>query len=403
MKAQLDPASVQRRLRDIQSITDAALSRLDDDDFLAELLQRTREILRADTAAVLLLDHGSRYLIATAATGLEEEVRQGVRIPMGQGFAGRIAAGRQPVIIDQVDHTKVLNPILLEKGVRSLMGVPLVTGGEMLGVMHVGSLTPREFASEDLELLQLAADRAAMAVQSLTTRADRIAATALQRSLVPSALPTVVGGELGARYIPGSGVVGGDWYDVFTLPTGQLCIAMGDVAGSGLPAAVVMGRMRSALRAYAIETPDPAEALARLDRKMQHFEPEALATVLYAVIDPAFGQARISSAGHYPPVVASPGRPAELAEITSDLMIGAAPDVQRHSTTVQIPPGAVLCFYTDGLIERRDRPIDDGLAKLCQAVTAGPPDAVCAAVMGIMIGHEPARDDVALLVLRRTA
>ena len=134
---------------------------------------------------------------------------------------------------------------------------------------------------------------------------------------------------------------------------------------------------------------------------MQHFEPDALATVLYAVIDPAFGQARISSAGHYPPVVASPGGPAELAEITSDLMIGAAPDVQRQATTVQIPPGAVLCFYTDGLIERRDRPIDDGLAKLCQAVTAGPPDAVCAAVMGIMIGHEPARDDVALLVLRR--
>ena len=93
MKAQLDPASVQRRLRDIQSITDAALSRLDDDDFLAELLQRTREILRADTAAVLLLDRGSRYLIATAAAGLEEEVRQGVRIPMGQGFAGRSRPG----------------------------------------------------------------------------------------------------------------------------------------------------------------------------------------------------------------------------------------------------------------------------------------------------------------------
>jgi sigma-B regulation protein RsbU (phosphoserine phosphatase) len=403
MTAQLDPAWVQSRLRDIQSITDAALSRLDGADLLAELLERTRDILRADTAAVLLLDRGSGYLIATAAAGLEEEVRQGVRIPIGRGFAGRIAAEQQPVIIDQVDHTKVLNPILLEKGICALMGVPLVTGGEVIGVLHVGSLTSRDFTSEDLELLQLAADRAAAAVQSLTTQADRIAATALQRSLVPSALPAVRGAELGARYIPGSGVVGGDWYDVFTLPSGQLCMVMGDVAGSGLPAAVVMGRMRSALRAYAIETPDPAEALARLDRKIQHFEPEALATVLYAVIDPAFGQARISSAGHYPPVVASPGRPAELAEITSDLMIGAAPDAQRRVTTLQIPPGALLCFYTDGLIEQRGRPINDGLAKLCKAVTAGPPDAVCASVMGVMIGREPARDDVALLVFRRSS
>jgi phosphoserine phosphatase RsbU/P len=152
-----------------------------------------------------------------------------------------------------------------------------------------------------------------------------------------------------------------------------------------------------------MDTPDPAEVLARLDRKMQHFEPEALATVLYAVIGPPFDQARISSAGHYPPVLVSPGRSAELAEITTDLMIGAAPAVRRRATTVQIPPGALLCFYTDGLIERRDRPIDDGLARLCAAVTAGQPEVVCASVMGAMIGREPARDDVALLIFRRSS
>ncbi len=135
MTLQLDPAWVQGRLRDIQAITDAALSRLDEGDFLAELLERTRDILRADTAAVLLLDSGSGFLIATAAAGLEEDVRQGVRIPVGRGFAGRIAAERQPVIIGQVDHTKVLNLILLEKGICSLMGVPPVTGGEVIGVM----------------------------------------------------------------------------------------------------------------------------------------------------------------------------------------------------------------------------------------------------------------------------
>src|SRR5581483_7399512 len=132
MTAHLERADVDGRLRDIQSITDAALSRLDDDEFLVVLLERTRDILRADTAAALLLDFRSGYLIATAAAGLEEEVRQGVRIPVGRGFAGRIAAEHRPVIIQQVDHTKVLNPILLDKGIHSLMGVPLVASGKVI-------------------------------------------------------------------------------------------------------------------------------------------------------------------------------------------------------------------------------------------------------------------------------
>jgi sigma-B regulation protein RsbU (phosphoserine phosphatase) len=389
------------RLRDIQSITDAALSRLDDEDLLAELLTRTKEILQADTAAVLLLDYSSGQLIATAAAGLEEEVRQGVRIPVGRGFAGRIAAEHRPVILDRVDHTTVVNPILLAKGIRSMMGVPLVAGGTVIGVLHVGSLTPREFTSDDTELLQLAADRAAAAVQSMTARADRIAVAALQRSLLPSALPAVPGAELAARYIAGRGTVGGDWYDVFILPTGELGMVIGDVAGSGLHAAVIMGRMRSALRAYALETRDPAEVLDRLDRKMQHFEPGALATVLYAVAEPPLDRVHIATAGHLPPVVALSGLPAELADISADLMIGVAPGVQRQVTTVKIPPGTLLCLYTDGLIERPDEPIDDSLARLCQVVAAEPADASCATVMGALVGSEPARDDIALLNFRR--
>jgi serine phosphatase RsbU (regulator of sigma subunit) len=401
MTARLSPAAAESRIRGIESITDAALSRLDDEAFLTVLLERAREILRADTAAVLLLDDQAGYLVATAAAGLEEEVRQSVRIPVGRGFAGRIAAEHRPVIIDRVDHTKVLNPILLDKGIRSLMGVPLMAGGKVIGVMHVGSLSPRAFTEEDLQLLQLAAERAAAAVQSLRSQADRVAVAALQRSLIPSALPEIAGAELAGRYIPGRGVVGGDWYDVFTLPTGQVGLAIGDVAGSGLPAAVVMGRMRSALRAYALETPEPDDVLTRLDRKMQYFEPEALATVLYAVLDPALDQAQISLAGHFPPVLARPGMVARLAEVSPDVMIGAELSAPRQATTLKIPPGGLLCFYTDGLIERREDPIDDGLARLCHAVTAGPPEEVCASVMRTMIGSDSARDDVALLVLRR--
>jgi serine phosphatase RsbU (regulator of sigma subunit) len=399
----VDPVSVEGRLRSFQSITDAALSRLDDRDLLAELLDRTREILRADTAAVLLLDFSSGQLIATAAAGLEEEVRQGVRIPVGRGFAGQIAAAHKPVILDRVDHTTVLNPILWAKGIQSMVGVPMVAGGKVIGVLHVGSLTPRRFTAGDVELLQLTADRAAAAVQSMTAQADRIAATALQHSLVPSALPAVEGAELAARYVPGSGAIGGDWYDVFSLPSGELGVAVGDVAGSGLAAAVIMGRMRSVLRAYALETTDPAEVLGKLDRKMQHFEPDALATVLYAVIEPGLDQMHVALAGHFPPVIARPGEAAVLADVQPGSMIGMGLGLRarRPVSTLPVPPGALLCFYTDGLVERRGEVIDDGLDRLCRAVTAQPVEAACAAVMGALVGNEPARDDIALLMVRR--
>jgi sigma-B regulation protein RsbU (phosphoserine phosphatase) len=350
---------------------------------------------------VLLLDNSSGQLIATAAAGLEEEVRQGVRIPVGRGFAGRIAAEHQPVILDRVDHTTVLNPILMAKGIRTMMGVPMVASGRVIGVMHVGSLTPREFTTEDTDLLQLAADRAAVAVQSLTTQGDRVAAAALQRSLLPTTLPVVPGAEMAARYVPGQGVVGGDWYDVFRLPSGELGVVIGDVAGSGLPAAVIMGRMRSALRAYALQTLDPAEVLDRLDQKVQHFEPGAMATVQYAVIDPAMDRVHIASAGHLPPVAAAVGQAGDLADVTGGLMIGVDAATRRQVTTVKILPGAVLCFYTDGLVERRDQSLDHGLARLCQAVTAEHPDHVCAAVMSALVGAEPAHDDIALLTFRR--
>jgi phosphoserine phosphatase RsbU/P len=401
VRGQPAASEAQARLRDLQSITGAALSRLDDHALLLMLLQRVKDALQADTAVLLLMDSPSGQLAAVAAAGLEEEVYQGVRIPVGRGFAGRVAAGSRPVILDHVDSTTVLNPILMEKGIRSMLGVPLIADGTVIGVLHVGSLTPRSFTGDDAGLLQLAADRAALTVQSLRSADDRIAAEALQRSLLPSALPPVPGVQLAARYVPGSGVVGGDWYDVFVLPSGELGVVIGDVAGSGLPAAIIMGRMRSALRAYAMETIDPAEVLDRLDRKMQHFEPGALATVLYAVFDPALDRVHLCSAGHLPPVTAGPEDAGSLVDVAGGLMIGVDPRARRRVTTVKMAHWAVLCLYTDGLVERRQFSLDEGLDRLCRAVAAEPPERVCASVMGAMIGSAPAHDDVALLTLRR--
>jgi hypothetical protein len=395
------PPGADDKLRDIRSVTDAALSHLGADDLLTVLLARVREILDADTAAVLLLDSSGRYLIATAADGLEEEVSQGVRVPVGRGFAGRIAAERRPVILDHVDHGNVLNPILLEKGIRSLAGVPLLVHGTVVGVLHVGTVHDRVFTVDEAALLQLAADRAALAVQSLRSREDHAAALALQRSLVPSALPVVRAVEIAARYVPGFGHVGGDWYDVFPLPSGALGLVVGDVAGSGLSAAVIMGRMRSALRAYALEFPDPAQVLRKLDQKMQYFEEdEVMATVSYAVFDPGSGQLQISSAGHFPPVIAAAGQHGVLAEIAVDPPIGVTETRRRRVTRLALAPGSLLCFFTDGLVERRDNPIDDGIVLLCKTVRPGPPETVCASIMQALVGNQYPGDDIAILTVR---
>jgi serine phosphatase RsbU (regulator of sigma subunit) len=403
------------RLRDIEAVTDAALSRLDEQALLDTLLDRVKKTLQVDTAAVLLLDHSARQLVATAASGLEEEVVQGVRVPLGAGFAGRIAATREPVILTELNASTVSNPLLAERGIKSLLGVPLFAAGRVIGVLHVGSLSGRRFTEEDTELLQLAADRAALALRSLMAQDDQLAAVALHRSLLPAALPELPGHELAARYVTGTGNVGGDWYDVFKLPDGKLGIVVGDVAGSGLQAAVIMGRMRSALRAYVLETADPAVALRLLDRKIQYFEADAMATVLYGLYDPASGELRISSAGHPPPVIALPGELSACAlPVRPDPPIGTADDPPRQSAVLTIPPGALLCCYTDGLVERRDRAIDEGIGLLADTMRrqlqtrdsrAGRPvslaDDTCAAVMRDLVGHAHARDDVAVLILHR--
>src|SRR5690349_19868255 len=152
------------RLDELQRVTDAALAYLSLDDLLQELLERISATLNSDTAAILLLDEDAGELVARAAKGIEEEVDQGVRMPLGTGFAGRIAAERHPIYLPDVEHADVLNPILREKGIRSLLGVPMLIEGQVIGVLHLGTLTPRVFTAEDVELLRMAADRAALAI-----------------------------------------------------------------------------------------------------------------------------------------------------------------------------------------------------------------------------------------------
>ena len=179
------------------------------------------DILAVDTVAILLLE-GDR-LHARAAKGIEEEVEQGVQIPLGRGFAGRIAAEKRAITIYDVDHADILNPILREKGIKSLLGVPLLVQGRVIGVLHVGSLTPRVFDGDERDLLQLAADRAALGIEQARLYAQRRVAEAVQQRLLPPEISDRSGLEGAARYLPAAGAsLGGDWYDVFPLVGGRV-------------------------------------------------------------------------------------------------------------------------------------------------------------------------------------
>jgi sigma-B regulation protein RsbU (phosphoserine phosphatase) len=158
--------SLAERLRAVTAVTDVSIRNLDVDDFLTELLARVSSLLNADTAAVLLLDAESQTLVARAALGIEEEVRQGARVRVGRGFAGRVASEGRPIMLSRVDPSTVENPILWQKGIRAMLGVPLQRGSRVLGVLHVGSLVERIFTADDAELLELAGERIAAAMEA---------------------------------------------------------------------------------------------------------------------------------------------------------------------------------------------------------------------------------------------
>jgi phosphoserine phosphatase RsbU/P len=380
---------VRERLSNLLAVTDVRLTRLDVDDLLVEVLERLRAILEVDTAAVLLREHSTDdYLVARAASGLEEEVRQGVRVPIGAGFAGTIAARKEPVILERVDSTTVANPILWEKGIRRMVGVPLFTGTDVIGVLHVGRLEDQSFNSADVELLQLAAERVA---------------TAIQTRQLPSRLPAVPGLEFAARYAPAEDrSIGGDWYDAFVLPSGELWVLIGDVAGHGLSSAVMVSRVKSAVRSYSLlGGDDPAHVLAMTNRKLLHFEMDTMVTMLCAVAKPPFDRFAIASAGHPPPVVAS-GSGSDLARVLPGPPLGAVDDPHYSTTYVTLTPGDTMLMYTDGLVERRGEGIDTGLTRLRHAVANVSPEEMCRDVMRRLVGSDPTLDDVALLAVGRT-
>jgi PAS domain S-box-containing protein len=268
-------------------------------------------------------------------------------------------------------------------------GVPRYEGGRYTG--YVGTaIDIHERKTMEARLLEV------------YQREHKIAET-LQRSLLPERLPQIEGLELAARYLPGArgAAIGGDWYDVLERPDGRVALVVGDVVGHGLRAAATMGQLRNAFRAYGLVESSPSEVVARINRLVMSGVEDVMATVLYMVLDRETGELSFSAAGHPPPLVLAPDGP-HFLEGGRSVPIGASdPAVFREATAV-LPPGSSLLLYTDGLVERRDEPLDQRLDKLAAVAGAAGEglDVLCERVIGAVLGEGDPGDDVALLVVR---
>jgi serine phosphatase RsbU (regulator of sigma subunit)/CheY-like chemotaxis protein/anti-sigma regulatory factor (Ser/Thr protein kinase) len=406
-RARAQAETVAATVRKLQIVSDTALAHLELDELLAEILERASTLFDADAAGVLLLDEDGRELSLRAARGEPCLVEGDERIKVGEGALGRLASESRAALLAAVELPPL--PTGLFSTIDSLLVVPLISSGELLGLLYLGARPERRFGSEDLELLALAGERVAIAIDHAQRFAHgRELVEILQRSLLPERLPTHPRLQLAARYLP-SGLaaqVGGDWYDALVLGDERIGVMIGDIVGHGVRAATTMGELRNALRAFAIEGHSPGGALHQLDRVVHTtLGPGMVATVLFLIIDPGAGMVTLASAGHPPPALLGADGRVRFLEPEPFPPLG----VDGHSVTLErsypIAAGDTLMLFTDGLVERRREPIDVGLERLRRALSDGPGgiEELCDHVLERTLGDQSAQDDVAVLAVRLLA
>ncbi|MFI2346801.1 SpoIIE family protein phosphatase [Streptomyces sp. NPDC019443] len=309
--------------------------------------------------------------------------------------------------------------------VQSTFAVPMVAHDTVVGLVQFSRTKGSEpFGERDRALAVELAARAAVCIDNARLyRREHERALILQRSLLPPGDPEAAGLDIACRYLPGNTAteVGGDWFDVIELPGHRTALVVGDVMGRGLRAAVAMGELRTAVRTLALLDLEPAEVLSALDEiarglgspsgaqqasRVAHKSREAdlsevyLATCVYAVYDPVTRRCTFANAGHLPPVLVEPGEEALLLDVPPGMPLGVGGE-PFEEVEVELPEGALLALYTDGLVESRDHPLDEGLRAFRTALTdpVRPLEDVCDHVLNTLDTRH-GEDDIALLMAR---
>jgi PAS domain S-box-containing protein len=331
------------------------------------------------------------------------------------GVMTRAIATRRPVLVEDPEDLRrqfdgeleIDSERVAASDERSWVGLPLLAAGAPLGALRFSFARPRKITEEERVFLEALAGQCSLAVEraGLYEREHTTAET-LQRSLLPDQLPTLPRLVLEATYRPVAKnmEIGGDWYDAFRLADQRLAVAVGDVMGKGLTAAAGMGRVRNALRALALTDPRPAAVLGGLDRLFAATEQEEqVTTVAYLVIDPETGDGVLGNAGHLPALVLEAGCAPRFDGVEAGTPLGWASPRKQHAFSLR--PGSTAVFYSDGLVENRNRGLDAGLEEL--AAVAARADAELLARPGrfleylverMLAGHEQ-DDDVTVLVM----
>ena len=289
----------------------------------------------------------------------------------------------------------------------TVLAAPLMAAGRPAGVLTLGRDADRPgFTENDVEVAEEFARRLADAMANVETLArEHTIAETLQRAVLPDAFPAVPELDLAAGYLPASdGVhVGGDWYDVFLLCDNRVGLVIGDVAGHSIQSASIMGQVRSMLRAYAIDRPDPGDVLQRTNAALLRLLPEAIASAVYAVLDLTTGELVYANAGHPPPLLITDAGDTEYLGDAPGVLLGASAGASVRTGQRRLAPGGGLLLYTDGLIEDPGRDIDEGLNALAAAVRrsgARTADQIRAAAESLLQGEPSRADDVCLLAGR---
>ena len=293
----------------------------------------------------------------------------------------------------------------MEAGTLSMCAVPLLAGGRTIGALRFSFAARKLFDEDERQfVLALAAQTATILQRTELYEAEREAALGMQRALLPGDIPVVAGWDLAAYYSPaGEQEAGGDFYDVIPVGDGRIAAVLGDVMGRGVQAAAAMARVRSTIRAYALDDPDPVSVFRRVDTFFESLDVAQLVTVLYLVFEPDRGTVQVANAGHLPPLLVSE-QGASYVQIPGGLPFGVQPD-DRGVSHIEVPPKASLVALTDGLAERRGEDIDEGLQRVQQLALASPHATARGLINSIVRGGGATRlhdDDVTVLVLRRS-